>query len=134
MGIVEDNAGKIWFANLYTGVCCWDPSTKMFTHITEADGFCNDTVTCIYNDVKGNIWFGCGSNKYIPDGRLCRYNETEKTFSTFGKMQGDASTDVWSIVEEIDGTMWVETRGGLWKYHSASHRFVDYTYKVNSGN
>jgi len=139
MDIVEDNSGKLWFANLYSGVCRYDPSAKTYTHFTTAEGFCNDTVTLIYKDLKGNIWFGCGSSKWNAGvGGLCRYNENAELrpngipFSGFGKLGGDASTDVWTIVEENDGTMWVGTRGGLWRYHSPSGKFIEYTHKVNS--
>jgi ligand-binding sensor domain-containing protein len=141
MGIVEDNTGNIWFANLYRGVCCYNPATDIYTHVTEADGLCNDTVTCIYKDKKGNIWFGCGSSKWISGiGGLCRYDASAspgaggKSFTSFGKIDGLASTDVWTIVEDNDGVMWIGTRNGLFRYHSPSGKFIDYTHKVDRNN
>jgi ligand-binding sensor domain-containing protein len=133
MGIIEDHTGKIWFANLYKGVCRYDPATGVYTHFTETDGFCNDTVTCIYQDKKGNIWFGCGSSKLIPGvGGLCRYDG--KSFNDFGEIAGLASTDVWFIVEDNEGNLWVGTRGGLFRYHSPSGKFLNYTHKLNRSN
>jgi ligand-binding sensor domain-containing protein len=133
MGIIEDKNRDIWFANLYTGVCRYDPTTGVYTHFTEVDGLSNDTVTCVYKDRKGNIWFGCASSKYVSGvGGLCRYDG--KSFTGFGKINGLGSTDVWTIVEENDGTMWVGTRGGLYRYHSPSGKFINYTHKLNSNN
>jgi ligand-binding sensor domain-containing protein len=135
MGMIEDKKGNIWFANLYAGVCYYD--RKSFTHFTAKNGFCNDTVTCIYEDKKGNIWFGCGSSKWVSGvGGLCRYTQStdkikEKSFTSFGKLDGLASTDVWTIVEDNNGNLWVGTRGGLFRYHSPSGKFINYTHKMN---
>jgi ligand-binding sensor domain-containing protein len=131
MDIKEDKAGNIWFANLYTGLCRYDG--KNFTHFTKENGLCNDTITCLYEDKKGNLWLGCGSSKFVSgSGGLCRYDG--KTFSPFGKIESPGSRDVWCIVEDNDGNMWVGTRGGLFRYHSPSGRFIEYTHKLGSSN
>ena len=138
MDIKEDQAGNIWFANLYNGLCRYDG--KNFTHLTEEDGLCNNIVKCIYEDKKGNLWFSCGDSKWdATAGFLCRYDprlpEGKERFSArFTSKDGLTDSNIWTIAEDNDGNIWVGTRGGLYRYHSPSGRFIDYTFKVNSRN
>ena len=129
--IFEDKAGNIWFANLYNGVCRYDG--KSITHFTEKNGLCNDTITYIYEDKKGNIWFGIEGSKWgAPRGGVCRYDG--KSFTHYAIKNGFGNVGVWTIVEDNDGNIWVGSRNGLFRYHSPSGRFINYTYKVNSSN
>ena len=137
-GIIEDKTSNIWFANLYEGLCRYDG--KSFTHFTKKDGLCNDTITCIYEDKKGNLWFGSEVSKWGANrGGLCRYNahqldEQGKSFTHFTINDGAENIGVFTIVEDNDGNIWVGSRSGLFRYHSASGKFINYTHKVNSSN
>lgn len=129
MSIIEDKAGNIWFANLYNGVCRYDG--KSFIHLTEENGLCNDTITCMYEDKKGNLWFGSDVSKWRGGrGGVCRYDG--KSFTPFTTKEGLSDIRVWTIVEDNDGNIWVGTKGGLFRYHSPSGRFINYTFKANS--
>ena len=129
MSIIEDKAGNIWFANLYNGACRYDPSLRVFTHFTEENGLCNDTLNCIYEDKKGNLWLGCGWSKWGESrGGICSYDG--KSFNFFSAKDGLGNTGAWTIVEDNDGNIWVGARDGLFRYHSSSGRFVNYTYKA----
>ena len=135
MGIVEDNSGSIWFANLYNGLCRYDPSTGTYKSFTEADGICHNNVTCLIKDSKGNLWFGSDSGKLNNSGGgLCRYDVVEKSFKRFTDKDGISQMNVWTIVEDSNGNIWVGTKGGLYMYHPQSGKFVDYTFKVNTSN
>jgi ligand-binding sensor domain-containing protein len=157
MSIIEDKMGNIWFANLYYGVCRYDVSranhpcnkntckhdlriqqdlkehneelAKSFTHFTEENGLCNDTITCIYEDKKGNLWFGSDVSAWRGGrGGGCRYDG--KSFTYFSTKEGLGNMGVWTIVEDNEGNIWVGGRGGLFRYHSPSGKFINYTYKV----
>ena len=134
MDIKEDKNGNIWFANLYNGLCRYNPTSNEFTHFTEDDGICGNVVTCIYEDKMGNLWFSSGVNKSnvirSETRGLCRYNG--KTYTLFTSKDGLADIDVWTIIEDNDGNIWVGTRSGLFRFHSPSGRFINYTFKVNS--
>ncbi len=143
MKIIEDRMGNIWFANLYQGLCRYNPTSGSFTHFTEKDGLCHNTVTSLYEDKKGNLWFGSDAGKAgkVADsdagpvgaaGGLCRYDG--KSFTRFTEKDGISHTDVSTIVEDNNGTIWVGSKGGLYRYHSASGRFVDFTYKAQGAN
>lgn len=129
MSIMQDNKGMVWYLNLYSGLCRYDVSSGKMEHLTTTEGLCNDTLTCIYEDSKGNIWLGGGSKWNAGNGRLCRYDG--KNFVSFCKDGLDAS-DVWTIVEDKEGELWVGTRTGLFLYHSPSDKFINYTHKLNS--
>jgi ligand-binding sensor domain-containing protein len=143
MSIIEDKTGNIWFVNLYSGLCRYDPSaslrtgSKSYTHFTKENGLCSDTIDCIYEDKKGNLWFGSDTKWNTGAGGVCRYDARlndsvgqGKSFTRFSTTDGLANSDVWTIVEDNDGNIWVGTRGGLFRYHSPSGKFINYTYKV----
>ncbi len=130
MNIKEDKAGNIWFVNLYSGLCRYDG--KSYTHLTEENGLCNDTINCILIDKVGNLWVGSDTKWNTGAGGVCRYDG--KSFTRFSTKDGLTNSDVFSIVEDMDGNIWVCTRGGLFRYHSPSGKFIDYTQKVNSSN
>jgi ligand-binding sensor domain-containing protein len=138
MDIKEDKAGNIWFANLYNGVCRYDG--KSFTHFTEENGLCNDTITCIYEDKMGNLWFGIEKSKWgAGRGGVCRYDPGKngadgKSFTHFSIKEGTGNAGAWAITEDNDGNIWVGSRSGLFRYHSPSGRFIDYTHKFNDSN
>jgi ligand-binding sensor domain-containing protein len=131
MGILQDKTGNIWFANLYDGLCRYEPSSGKYTHLTQADGLCHNFVTCIYEDRKGTIWFGSSAGNWnTGGGGLCGYDG--KSFTRFTEKDGITKFEVWTIVEDNDGNIWVGTKGGLYRYHSPSGKFIDYTFRVSS--
>jgi ligand-binding sensor domain-containing protein len=135
MGIVEDKTGNIWFANLYEGLCRYDG--KSFTHFSVEDGMCNNFVTCIYADKKGNLWFGSDPGKWRRDGGgpdegggVCRYDG--KSFTRFTTKDGISTSHlaVWTIVEDNAGNIWIGCKGGgLYRYDGKS--FANFTGTVN---
>ena len=78
-----------------------------FNHLTIEDGLSQSSITCIFQDKKGFIWFGTqdGLNRY--DG----YN-----IKTFKNDPGDTTslTDnfIFSIYEDQIGTLFIETQSG----------------------
>lgn len=65
-------------------------------------------VNCFYKDSKNNLWIGGNDEIYRYDGKkFARY-------SIKGKIP---KTDVWAIVEDQQGTLWVGTyMGGLLRF------------------
>jgi ligand-binding sensor domain-containing protein len=131
MSIIQDKTGNIWFVNLYNGLCRYDG--KSYTHFTKDNGLCNDTITSIYADKKENLWLGSDAGHWdTGSAGLCRYNPTTGVSTHFSEKDGITKSNVWTILEENDGTIWVGTKGGLYRYHSPSGKFIEYTYKVNN--
>lgn len=108
-GIVEDDAGSIWFAT-DGGVYRHDGTS--FTTYTVADGLSDNKVLSAAKDRHGTLWFG-------TDGGVCRHDGT--TFSSFALPLATSVTDfptgnrspwlVWSIREDRSGNLWFGTNG-----------------------
>ncbi|MEO8590627.1 MAG: two-component regulator propeller domain-containing protein [Flavobacteriales bacterium] len=64
-------------------------------------------VSCGLQDKAGNMWFGSTSNGVL------RYNG--KAFTRFSADQGLASTEVFAMLEDKAGTIWVGTKEGVYR-------------------
>jgi ligand-binding sensor domain-containing protein/serine phosphatase RsbU (regulator of sigma subunit) len=90
-----------------------------FNHLTVNDGLSQSSVTCIFQDRKGFMWFG------TQDG-LNRYDGYK--FKVFKNIPNDTTslTDnfIFSIIEDESGVLYIETQSGnTHKYNSASETF-----------
>ena len=75
-----------------------------FTNYSVKEGLAHSQVGAIYQDSRGNLWFGTwggGVNKY--DG---------ETFTHFTTKEGLSDNIVWSILEDKSGNLWFGTYGG----------------------
>ncbi len=82
-----------------------DPSVlDTWTQIRTNNGLAGDDVTAIFEDGKGNIWFGTTAG-------LSMYNQN--SFTSFRKNNGIASNYITSITQDNDGSIWVGTDAGL---------------------
>lgn len=86
-------------------------------------GLSNNSVTCIFQDHKGFMWFG------TYDG-LNRYDGYE--FTTFRKQPGDKTSllfnRITSIEEDAQCNLWVGTMGGLSIYNAVTSKFTIGSY------
>jgi ligand-binding sensor domain-containing protein len=133
--VLEDRKGNFWFASIGAGVYYYDGiSIKNFT---TKDGLANNSVTNIYEDHDGNIWFGTGAG-------ASRYNG--KTFKNFKFSAASAVTqdsvhqsvyqqslpkeswmhdDVNAIIEDKTGKFWFATRGYTFMYDGKTFTSVN---------
>ncbi|NDV78895.1 hybrid sensor histidine kinase/response regulator transcription factor [Dysgonomonas sp. 511] len=92
-----------------------------FTNLSLKDGLSQITVTCIYQDKKGFMWFGTrnGLNRY--DGYK---------FDTYILHPGNDSSisdnHVFCITEDNEGNLWVGTNHGLNKLDLSTGRVQQY--------
>ena len=91
----------------------------LFNHLTDANGLSQSSVTCIFQDSKGFMWFGTqdGLNRY--DG----YN-----FKVFKNDPSDTTSlsenFIFSIYEIPSGQLYIETQSGiLHQYNARSESF-----------
>ncbi|MBD0254380.1 MAG: hypothetical protein ICV83_01575 [Cytophagales bacterium] len=120
--ILEDKGGNLWFGTDGVGVCKYDPSAKktgakQFTHLTKADGLCDNTIVCIIEDREGNLWF---SSRL---GGLSRYNPSAtaaagKSFTNFTVRNGDiGGNEGWTMHEDSAGSIWFSVKGlGMYRF------------------
>jgi streptogramin lyase len=118
-GIKQDRNGKIWFATS-DGVYRFDGTS--FTSIS--DKLIPEPVFSVFEDSKGNFWFGSyGSGAYYYDG---------KSFQNFTTKDGLANNSVMPIYEDKDGIIWLGTAGGVSRYDGKS--FQSFTTKDGLSN
>jgi ligand-binding sensor domain-containing protein/serine phosphatase RsbU (regulator of sigma subunit) len=90
-----------------------------FNHLTIEDGLSQSSVTCIFQDLKGFMWFG------TQDG-LNRYDGYD--FHIFKNIPSDSTslTDnfIFSIYEDKEGDLYIETQSGNFhKYNPRTESF-----------
>ena len=130
LSIAEDEMGNLWFGTYGAGVCKYDGNridaiegggstqltnlqdlkkvdgkfVRTFTTYTTAQGLAGNTVKCILEDKKGNLWFGTNGNGVSKfDGNY---------FTNYSKEQGLPQNTVLSILEDKTGTLWFGSAGG----------------------
>ncbi|MGM9510764.1 two-component regulator propeller domain-containing protein [Larkinella sp. GY13] len=119
MSVYEDKAGIIWFGT-GNGLSCYDgksfrnfknPNAPLFYK----EGHLNNDITTILEDKTGKLWVGARGDAFVYDG---------KKFTTLTH-QGEPFLEVWGIMEDRKGTIWLSgfngfkggrLPGGLWRY------------------
>ena len=147
--VLEDRKGNLWFGSIGAGVYCYEG--KSFKNFTTKEGLAGNSVTCIYEDKTGKIWFGTeggascydgksfrnytmngGVNAIIEDktgkfwfgtgSNACIYDG--KTFTVFTN-KGKPFTNVRSVIEDKKGDIWLGGNDGLWRYSGST--FTNFT-------
>lgn len=123
MSVYEDKAGIIWFG---TGGGLSRFDGKSFRNFTSPnaplfykDGSWNHDIHTIIEDKWGKLWVGTKGDAFVYDG---------KKFTTLTH-KGDPFLDVWAIMEDRKGTIWLSgyngfrgdrRPGGLYRYDGSA--------------
>ena len=109
--IFQDSKGNFWFGTLGEGVVRYDEKT--LTYFSNPDGFNNNTVYAINEDINGNLWFGTDQGVYRYDGN---------TFRNYHQKDGLSHIEISrkSILVDKSGTIWVGTHGGVYQYNPSA--------------
>ncbi|QNF33923.1 response regulator [Adhaeribacter swui] len=100
-----------------------------FTHLTNAQGLSQGTVTCILKDKEGFMWFGTmdGLNKY--DGyKFTVYRHHPKKAGSL------PANDVMALYQDKAGDLWVGNNGGtISRYDRDKDAFITYPASPANG-
>ncbi|SOD90552.1 two-component regulator propeller domain-containing protein [Spirosoma fluviale] len=124
--VYEDKAGIIWFGT-GGGLSRYDPRGavgKSFRNFTSPnaplfykEGHWNNDIHTILEDKTGKLWVGTRGDAFVYDG---------KKFTTLTH-KGEPFLDVWSIIEDRKGTIWLSgyngfngNSGGLYRYDGST--------------
>lgn len=127
MCLYEDRAGNIWIGT-QGGASCFYPSaslkagSKPFRNFTTKDGLTHNDINTIMEDRTGKIWFG-------TRGTACVYDPSTSTFTEIKNDEGKPFENVWSIIEDKRGYIWLNG-GGLWRYDPIRDSFTHITDMV----
>ena len=89
----------------------------IWEHFTVGDGLPDMKVECIFEDSRGDMWFG------FQNGGAARYRNDR--FEVFSRRDGLASNSVFSIAEDSRGDIWFGTHTGLTRYDGSVFRSPD---------
>lgn len=107
--IMEDHLGHIWIGTA-TGIEVWEPKSGRCRYYSydrnNPNSLSNDYVTAICQDRQQRIWVATreGLNRYLPD---------TDSFEVFTEEDGLPENTVLTIVEDLEGTLWLSTSRGL---------------------
>jgi streptogramin lyase len=92
--------------------------------ITHHDGLPSDDVTAVFEDGRGAVWIGTGTNGIA---RMWRGR-----IESFGVEQGLPDCSVAGFFEDREGSLWIATKGGLARFKEG--RFTPFGTPEGLGN
>lgn len=100
-----------------------------FSKLSLEDGLSQITVTSIYQDKKGFMWFGTrnGLNRYDGYNFEVYTNNPENNTSI-------SNNHVFCITEDAEGNLWIGTNNGLNKLNTATNTFTRYLHNPQNSN
>jgi len=103
--LIQDRAGNVWLAT-WQGIIKYDG--HVFVNYTMREGLIHFHVGSLFEDSKGNLWFG------MTRGGVYRYDGN--AFKLFTTRDGLADNTVYSIAEDGSGNIWFGTEHGVSRY------------------
>ena len=104
-----------------------------YNEVLEKNGIYEKTISAIYEDSEGIMWFGLGN-----DGGLVSYNrETGEVKNYLNDENNENSlsfNNVRSISEDGYGNIWIGTQDGLNKLNKKTEKFTVYSFNDGLSN
>jgi ligand-binding sensor domain-containing protein len=125
--ILIDKSGQIWCSILDTGIALLDDNNhnRIKEIYTDRDGIPDNSVRIIYQDAKGNFWFGGydnGLSEFSNSGGISR--DTLILLKHFTTKDGLPNNDIRAIAEK-DSQLIIGTRyGGLAVFNSGKFKLI----------
>jgi signal transduction histidine kinase/ligand-binding sensor domain-containing protein/DNA-binding response OmpR family regulator len=121
--IVEAKDGTIWIATHGGGMAVYNPLSQKFTIYTTANSkLPNDKVLTLLEDRLGNIWAGTFG------GGLVLINRETNNFFIYSEKDGLHNNNVYKIIEDNSGLLWISTNKGLSSFNTESKKITNYNH------
>jgi len=121
--VFPDSENNIWIGTS-AGLYLIKAGKKVVTAANKFIGQ-NDTaalyITCIQEDRQGNMWFG------VEDGGFKKYDRRSQQLYSFTFSQQTKRNNIYGILEDNNGFIWLSTGNGLIKLNPATRKFQRYT-------
>jgi ligand-binding sensor domain-containing protein/signal transduction histidine kinase len=120
--IAEDGEGKVWIGSHGDGLAVYDPRTGHFRVYNQENGALpSNKVQALLLDSRGRMWLGTNG------GGLCVYDKAGDRFVVYSEKDGLQNTNVYSVVEDGAGRIWVSTNSGLSSLDVHTNVFRNFT-------
>lgn len=123
--IAEDHQGTIWTGSLVNGAFYFNPKTGEYGNVNFNK--INDTikhhytVQGIYEDSQKSLWFA------TEGGGLVKVDSTRKLTKRFTMDEGLPSNNIYRILEDDFGNLWISSLKGLICFNIYTEQFHVYT-------
>jgi len=124
--IYEDGVGTLWVGTS-GGLNKFDRAQEKFSHYVHDAGnphsLSHNAVFAIYEDravPPGGIWLG------TYGGGLNKFDRRAEKFSAYTLKEGLANDDVYGILEDDQGYLWLSTNDGLSRFDPKTAAFKNY--------
>lgn len=118
-GLMEDQAGNIWFASSDQGAFRYNG--KKMVQFNDQAGLSDNYAGGIAQDHRGHIWFT------MKNG-ICKFDG--QTFTEFTAQDGLGGTEFWGILIEKSGIIWVTARGNTTRFDPSRPLSDPHTFTV----
>ena len=85
-----------------------------------SDSLNNDYILSLHEDKSDFFWLGTWG------GGINKFDRKNKTFTRYTIGDGLAQNEVYGILEDDDGNLWISTNNGLSKFNPKTERFRNY--------
>ena len=102
---IGTNGGGLNSYNLLNG------KIESFEKSESDNSISNDKVTCIFDDLKGNLWLGTHQG-------LNKFNKKSKKFTRYYEKDGLSHDKVYGVLQDKNENIWISTHKGLSKLNS----------------
>ncbi|MCU0403456.1 MAG: response regulator [Chitinophagaceae bacterium] len=121
--LFEDDKRNLW-AGTETGIFVLPNQGDLFLPIEKwlpGSGFPNNLIAnCIIEDSRGRYWIGTEMNGLI------RWQPDKKGIEKFAQPQGLPGSQVYGIIDDGRGYLWISTDAGLCRMDVENDTFVNY--------
>lgn len=121
--IMCDNSDNIWVGTV-AGASFLSNDFKTSKHFKnntkDSTSLSNDFVNVIFEDSKGDIWFGTNNG-------LNHYNKDANNFTRYSIKNGLPNNIILGIIEDNNKNLWIITNKGLSKFSPTNGVFKNYS-------
>mgnify|MGYP003859971955 CR=1 FL=1 len=122
---LEDNQGNIWLGTYSNGLIKFNPESgkikNFYPDPQEPNSLPHHSVINIFQDSQNRIWIA------TEGGGFCIYNEKTNDFTTFNTQNGFPCNNIYKILEDISGHLWITCSKGLVEFNPQTTEYRLFT-------
>lgn len=129
--ILEDHEGNIWFCSRNSGLFFYDLQKDTVVHygIEEGNhGLSSASIISAFQDSKQRLWFGS------LNGGLINWSYETQRFTAVTVNDGLPNNNIYGILEDDHGALWVSSNKGLAKYNPETKEIVSFDHSHGISN
>lgn len=129
--IDEDKDGRIWVGT-DNGLICFHPDSLLadrnafIEYNAENSKLNGNKVCCIFIDSRNRIWCSVSGTGLVCCQPAADYSRC--SFSTYTVDNGLVNNTVQSIIEDVDGMLWIGTEYGMSRLNVSTGKFDNYFF------